>query len=574
MGESYRRYGLESLLNLFMDNHDVKWRRAAFAFLAITTVLRLALLPLMELAPDEAYYWDWSRRPALGYYDQGPFIAYLIRTTTAVFGTNEFAVRFGVLLASLGTLLCCYLLAARIFSPKAGFLTVLILGVTPLMTVGSLIATYDPPMVFFWALTALLLERALFPPALPEQPRREGQSAAERAPFAPTFPEQSRYWLLAGLAAGLGFLSKHTMLLVLPCLLVFLLASPPHRFWLRRPEPYAAFGLILLLYTGVFVWNIQHHGWTFGHLLFLAKKSSQTPLQRLGDYLGSQAALLGPVLFLALLRLKGRGKIENREQGTGKREKEIPEYLNTRTPEHLNTQHPTPNTQRQLFLLCFGLPVFLFFCILALKAKVQGNWAVCAWLTLTVLWCGLLTEMPQKKATRWITATVLTSGLLTVLFLSPGLRSNLGLRLPPESDLSNTTTGWRETAARVQQVRREMETGGRPVFVAANDYQYAAEMAFYLPDHPQTQDLFLHFRLTMYAAYIDNLKNHLGADAVFVNENEVEDKYLRQIFESVTWDEPYPIYRKPYYAGPIRTVHIARCHNFRRYVGLEWAEGG
>ena len=517
-----------------MDNDDPKWRRAAFAFLAVTTLLRLALLPAMELAPDEAYYWDWSRRPALGYYDQGPLIAYIIRSMTALFGTNEFAVRFGVLLASLGTLLCCYLLSARVFSPKAGFLTVLFLGLTPLMTVGSLIATYDPPMVFFWVFTALLLERAL---------------------FAPSLSVQRRYWLLAGLAAGLGFLSKHTMLLVLPCLLVFLIVSPSHRFWLRRAEPYAAFGLILLLYSGVLLWNFQHHGWTFGHLLFLTKKSSQTPLQRFGDYLGSQAALLGPVLFTALLGLSIRNpksKIQNQSAS--------------------DTRYATPNAR--FFLLCLGLPVFLFFCVLALKAKVQGNWAVCAWLTLTVLWCGLLTEMPQEKARRWIAGTVLTSGLLTVLFLSPGLRQAIGLRLPPDADLSNTTTGWRETAAKVEQVRREMETSGRPVFVAANDYQYAAEMAFYLPDHPRTQDLFLHFRLTMYAAYIDNLKTHLGEDAVFVNENKSEDKYLRQIFESVTWDAPYPIYRKPYYAGPIRTVHIARCRNFKRYVGLEWAEGG
>ena len=504
-----------------MDSGDQKWRNAAFAFLAITTLLRLTLLPSMELAPDEAYYWDWSRRPALGYYDQGPFIAYLLRATTALFGNTEFGVRFGVLLASLGTLACCYLLAARIFSPKAGFLAVLLLGATPLMTVGSLIATYDPPMVFFWALTALLLERALFAPAL---------------------AEQRRGWLLAGLAAGFGLLSKHTMLLILPCLLVFLALSPTRRFWLRRPEPYAALGLILLLYSGVLLWNAQHHGWTFGHLLFLTKKSSQNPLQRFGDYLGSQAVLLGPVLFAALLVSAVR--------------------------------NPKSETQNRLFLLCLGLPVFLFFGLLALKAKVQGNWAVCAWLTLTVLWSGLLTERPEKKAKRWIFATVATSGLLTVLFLSPGLRYRLGLRLPPDADLSNTSAGWRETAARVAQVRREMGAGGRAVFVAANDYQFASELAFYLPDHSETQDLFLHFRLTMHAAYIERLKNHLGEDAVFVNDNESEDKYLRQIFESVTWDRPCPIYRRPYYAEPIRTVHIARCRNFRRYVGLEWAEGG
>ncbi len=533
-------------MDSFTGSEDKKWRVAAWAFLTITTLLRLAGLRALELAPDEAYYWDWSRRPALGYYDQGPFIAYLIRATTGVFGTNEFGVRFGVLLASLGTLICCYLLAARIFSPMAGLFVVLLLGVTPLMTVGSLIATYDPPMVFFWALTALFLERAF---------------------FAPQQSENKFGWVCAGLAAGLGFLSKHTMLLMLPCLAVFFAASPTRRFWLRRREPYLALGLMIVLYSGVLLWNAQHHGWTFGHLLFLAKKSTQSPLQRFGEYLGSQAALLGPVLFLALLGplTGGAGKREKREKGEQGTE-------NTNGAEAI--QDSTSNIQHRTFLLCLGLPVFLFFCLLSLKAKVQGNWAVCAWLTLTVLAGGRLTELAPPIARRWLIGIVATSGLLTALLLSPGLRFALGLRLPPDADLSNTTTGWRETTARVQQVRSEMAAGGRPVFVAANDYQYAAEMAFYLPDHPQTQDLFLHFRLTMYAAYIEDLKKHLGEDAVFVNENESEDKYLRQIFESVTWDAPLPIYRKPYYAGPIRTVHIARCRNFRRYVGLEWADGG
>ncbi|MCS6777359.1 MAG: hypothetical protein RMJ43_11820, partial [Chloroherpetonaceae bacterium] len=42
------------------------WHRATFLFLSITTFLRLLQLPALELAPDEAYYWDWSRRLALG----------------------------------------------------------------------------------------------------------------------------------------------------------------------------------------------------------------------------------------------------------------------------------------------------------------------------------------------------------------------------------------------------------------------------------------------------------------------------------------------------------------------------
>jgi hypothetical protein len=56
--------------------------------------------------------------------------------------------------------------------------------------------------------------------------------------------------------------------------------------------------------------------------------------------------------------------------------------------------------------------------------------------------------------------------------------------------------GWRQLAARVQQVRAEEERKG-PVFLGSNGYQYPALLAFYLPDHPETFDFHMHSRLDM-----------------------------------------------------------------------------
>lgn len=510
---------------------DPRWQRAAFWFLAITTLLRLCQLSTMELAPDEAYYWDWSRHPALGYYDQGPLIAYLIRATTALFGVNEFGVRIGVLLSSLGTLICAYLLAKRCFSPMAGFLTVFLLGLTPLMEVGSIIATYDPPLVFFWALTVVFLERALFGPG-----------------EAPEGTRQRVYWIYAGISTGLGFLSKHTMLLILPCLIGFLLFSPPSRFWLRRKEPYLALLITLLLYSGVFWWNAHHHWWTFGHLLFLTHKSSSGPLRRLGDFLGSQLLLIGPLLFCGLFL--GRAAVK-------------------------------PGERRSLFLFWMGWPVFGFFCLLAFKSRVQGNWAAFAWITPAILWAGLLASRASasragaRVVLRQTAAVGATGLLLTLLMVAPGLRYRIGIHLPPDQDLSNQTSGWHQLADRVQQIRTQMSEGGRrPVFLTGNGYQYCALLAFYLPDHPDTHDLFLHYRLTMYAAYVESLRTKLGEDAIFVNDTQREDADLHLIFQQVTWDPPLTIYRRPYYKEPIHTLHIARCRGFRRYVGTDWHVGG
>lgn len=526
------------------------WHRAALALLLVSTLLRLSLLSSLELAPDEAYYWDWSRRLSWGYYDQGPMIAYLIRLTTGLCGNTEFGVRLSACLCSAVALLCCYLLARRFFSARAGFLTLLFLSATPLMTVGSLIATYDPPLVCFWALTMIALERALF-----------GERTAQ----------QRIAWLLAGISSGCGLLSKHTMALMLPCALLFLLLSPSHRFWLRRVEPYLACLIALAMYGGVFWWNAHHHWWTFGHLLFLTHKAGGSPLRRLGEFIGSQALLIGPVLFVGCLyaSVQACQLLLSRGEQPGER----------RLPHPSPPDAASPSTRR-LFLVCMGLPILALFCLLTLKAKVQANWAPCAWLTPTILLAGMLDERAEstengrggmRRTAGWAIAT---SGALSLLLLWPGLRQAIGLRLPPDADVTNTAYGWRSLAAKVQQMRAEMGSSGHRVFVSGNGYQYIALMAFYLPDHPETHDLFLHYRLDMYAAYVSHLRGHLGEDAVFIDAGEADDADLRQVFTKVEWQPPFPIWRRPLYPQPITSIHLAKCYGYRKYTGVSWARGG
>jgi hypothetical protein len=535
------------------------WHRAALLFIVITSLLRLCILPMLELSADEAYYWDWSRHLALGYYDQGPMIAYLIRATTLIFGTNEFGVRFGVWLVSVGTLVCTYILARRISSSLAGFLAVLFLALTPLFSAGSLIATYDPPLVFFWALTLIWLERAL---------------------FAPDCGTQNRAWLLAGLASGLGFLSKHTMLLIVPCIVLFLLLSPAHRFWLLRPQPYLGFLITLLLYSGVFWWNAHHHWWTFGHLVFLAHKTSGTPVRQLGDLLGSQALLLGPGLFVGCLAAlyaitHPRGKVTAVGSATPGAAMNPPMGADREGNSHDNWRARIP-----LFLCCFGFPVLCFFCLMTLKAKVQGTWAPCAWITPTIaLGITLANQIEERgqnarRAIRYVWLIGVTSSLVTLLVLSPWLRYVIGVRLPPDSDVSNKAYGWRQMALQADQFRSEMRSRGRPVFVAANNYQTCALLAFYLPDHPQTYELFLGYRLNNYAVNIDELRQRLGENALFVDEYKGEDAGLRALFERVEWTEAFPTWRRPFFSQPIRSHNFAKCYNFRRFIGLLRANGG
>src|SRR5579859_123754 len=99
---------------------ETKWRwRILAVFLILGSVaLHLGYLahncPL-DLAPDEAHYWQWSRQLDASYYSKGPAIAFLIRGSCELFGQSAFAVRFPAVICGCLLLAGLYVLSARCF---------------------------------------------------------------------------------------------------------------------------------------------------------------------------------------------------------------------------------------------------------------------------------------------------------------------------------------------------------------------------------------------------------------------------------------------------------------------------
>jgi 4-amino-4-deoxy-L-arabinose transferase-like glycosyltransferase len=62
-------------------------RAAALLVLALTAARLVALFATpLELYPDEAQYWLWSRTLDFGYYSKPPVIAWAIWAATAIGG--------------------------------------------------------------------------------------------------------------------------------------------------------------------------------------------------------------------------------------------------------------------------------------------------------------------------------------------------------------------------------------------------------------------------------------------------------------------------------------------------------
>src|SRR5436190_15278705 len=196
--------------------------RAAWLFIVALTAIRLSMLATTDLEFDEAHYWMWSERLAPAYFSKGPGIAFAIRASTAVFGANEFGVRFFSPVLAAATSLLLFYFARRLFGATAGLWAVIGLNATPIFNIGAVLMTIDALSIFFWM-------AAMFTFWL----------AVEKT------PSFTWYWPVTGLLIGLGFFCKYpnAFELISGLLLLALLQRLGGEF--KGPEVYLLFARLV-----------------------------------------------------------------------------------------------------------------------------------------------------------------------------------------------------------------------------------------------------------------------------------------------------------------------------------------
>jgi 4-amino-4-deoxy-L-arabinose transferase-like glycosyltransferase len=506
-------------------------RAASLAVLLGATFLHLFLVFRFPLAPDEAYYWQWSRHLALGYYDQGPMVAWWIRASCFLFGETELGVRFGIVVASTLTIWLVYLTARDLFSPRVAFLSLFPSVLTPLSLAGGFIATYDPLVVLFWA---------------------AGLYCASRAVFFHSRPA----WISVGVAFGLGLLAKHTMAVFAPALLLFLAGAPRFRGLLRRPEPWAALIVAILMFSPNLWWQANHEWMTFRHLFLLTGKGLDQPFgRRLGDFVGSQAGLITPVLFvLCIVAVCWTGARGRHEGG-----------------------------ERHWFLFCFSGPILALFVLMTVKSKVQANWAVCGWLTPPIavaLWVDEgITLRNRTTRRKWYHLSLAMASVLSALLLFPEVRALLRIPIPAGWDQMNKLYGGDELADAANPVKREMEnkTGGR-IAVGAVTYDNASRMAFYMEGQPDTCCLFAGTRLNSYVLWNHRTLPQPGGSMLLADDYPPDEPRLapfRQLFDRVESEgKAILVHRPGVYSEPVHAFYLYRCYGYRPNPAIETPSGG
>lgn len=111
----------------------------------LTLALVVAAAARLPVLPDEAYYWTWSRRLELAYFDHPPAHAWVLAASTRLFGDSAFALRLPSLVAMAGTLVLVGASARRLAPDASGApgLAARLLLASPMFLAGLIPATPD-----------------------------------------------------------------------------------------------------------------------------------------------------------------------------------------------------------------------------------------------------------------------------------------------------------------------------------------------------------------------------------------------------------------------------------------------
>ena len=517
--------------------------RAVWFFIIALTAIRLSMLPTTDLEFDEAHYWMWSERLAPAYFSKGPGIAFAMRASTAVFGANEFGVRFFSPVLAAGTSLLLFYFARRLFSATAGLSAVIALNVTPIFNIGAFLMTIDALSIFFWLAAMFTFWLAL-----------------EKSPYF------TWYSPLTGLLIGLGFLSKYTNAFELVSVLAVLALAPRLRREFARPGLYFLLAMFALCTVPPIVWNAQHAWITLTHLRSrggVEQGFAVHPFEVL-SFLGAHFLAYSPFLFLAI----AWGVIASWRR--------------------VNQQF------KVLFLMWFGLPVFSFYLLLSINKSAAPNWDGLAFLGFGLLAVYFWWERLEASVMLRLCASVaLLVGLITsVIVLDTDLLRTAGYQLW-RSDPSDRMRGWKSATRAVEKMRNDFEAQlGEKLFLIADARDRASEISFYLrdkraegPGHPpvyitESQDLVNQFSFwPRYDEFVElkpgtpqpggevyteenGISPFVGRDALFIRAGEKEHvpHNIRAAFQST---EPVGTIEVRRYGKVLRKWQVFLCRNYR-----------
>lgn len=485
----------------------------------------------IQLGPDEAQYWTWSRKLDFGYYSKPPAIAWQIWLGCATFGQTELGVRIGSVLISILIAIGVYQLAkACQLDTQTSSWAGVIMAVTPLGFLSALFAITDTGMVLFWTLALIVCVKDDKPNDL-----LLGVIIAIGALFKwpiyffwlvrlvwgywhrPLFRWTSQRETTAQIPKHKGAKTQS-----------FLYVFAPLRFliWIFADRS-LVFGIAISL-LGLFpslIWNANHEWVTFRHVFATINVENPPTEEHPGigsgnplDFIGAQAALLSPIFFiLLLLSLKGL----------------------TNSAESFKA--------RFCGWSCFV--ILGFYILLSFVKKMQGNWCDFVY-PAGIVWLTYYTVNRFRSYRVWmLSGALLSLALVLLAFSIPFIQAHalfVKHPIPYRINPFKHNLGWLELAPALEKAGYDPSKD----FLLSDKYQTSSLLSFYGP--LQKRAYFLNIqgtRLNQFSFWPGLAEEQKGGTGYFVVAEKIDQEkietYRKQLmvyFDEVDPKGPYPLF--------------------------------
>ncbi|MBF0407124.1 MAG: glycosyltransferase family 39 protein [Candidatus Riflebacteria bacterium] len=445
------------ILSFIMEKDDFSVSKKFIVISLIFTIYKLFLAYQLDLTPDEAYYWEFSRRLDLSYYDHPPMVGYMIFISRLIFGDTNFGVRIFSCLTTLLVSYLIYILGKKLAGENAGLGATFIFQSSASGMAIGFIMTPDTPLSLFWALGIILALKVYQ-------------------------TDRPVWWILLGATVGAGGLAKYNMIFFGFGVLLVLFSFSDLRNKLLSRNIVVSLIFVFLFLLPVFIWNAQNDWISFKFQLNHGFKSTnRAMIHNIGEFIGGQMATVGPVVFcLSVFYI-------------------VSSLLNG-------------YKNRNIFLFSMGgfaFPILVFFFYSGLNSKVEANWPQMAYLTGIPLAATYIFQNPISWK-RVILCVLPTSfiGILASIHVQ-----TLILPVRPDYDISSRLHGWQEMG---KMIREAVEKLDNP-FVIVQGNTLTSLTGFY-GKIDKDRIVEIHLK-NNWKFWCRNFSLPIGANAVYIDEN-------------------------------------------------------
>jgi len=482
-------------------NQNSAMNKKFYTFLAAITVFRLGYAFILPVAPQEAYYWNYSRHTALSYFDHPPLAAYFIKLTT-IFGVSGFSVHLAAIVLSFLMSLVIYRLALMLFDDKTAFWSAAAINLTFIYALGSMIITPDTPMLLFWCLSMVACCRI-------------DQGGGKI------------WWILLGFFLGAGFMSKYTIIFAgLGALLYFALSRKRIR-WFKTIWPYVAVAAAIITALPVIIWNYQNDWASFAFQT--GRRVGEMSRFRPDFFFGFIATVIGiyGIVPIPLLVAGIWNSIKRFIWG---------------------------NFSNHALIACFSVPLLIFLLPVSAISWVKMNWTAPVFIGIFISAVAYYFLKTDELVRIW--------GKVSMVFLILSFIAVHAVIMVPDIYLGkgDYSVGWDRLARRIETVRKDVP---EPYFICGYEYKTASLLAFHLKDHPETVSNTIIGRPGLQYDFWCDLDTLVGYNAVFVYDERNKLKDLSELtdrFEKVEFDSAIHIEKG---GKKVTEFYIFRCYNYR-----------